>query len=555
MIAEPDCEVLICGLGPVGQLLALLLGRAGVSVLAVDKASEPCDLPRAAVVDDEVLRIFQAAGVHREILADCQVQEQVSFVTADGRALPLLRPVDGAQGHPPLVSIHQPSIERTMIAALAEQETVRTVWGKGVERFDQDGSGVRALLKSAGDGSRETVRARWMVGCDGAGSWVRQLLGIEFGGSTFRQRWLVVDVLVDRPPAKVRHPHFFGEWRRPIVSLPMSPGRHRWEWMLHPGEDPEPFLDPEALQRRIDPWLDGETATVERAVVYTFHARTAARWREGRVLLAGDAAHVMPPFAGQGFSSGARDAANLAWKLEAVLAGAPEALLDSYEQERRAHVEAMRRLAVTLGGFVQTTNRQVARVRDAFLGALDRTGVAGWAESRLKPLPAYGAGAFAEPPHRLVFKRGAGAQFPQPVVGVGGRELLLDEVIRSGWCALSVDSEAAGALAAEGLPVLLVGRDIDDVRGGIGEWLARFGASWAVLRPDRFVFALGSSDLNAVKRALDGLYGRLGPAVKAMAEAQEQPPPETRRVRPVRREARRPPASSQPPARPRRPSG
>jgi 3-(3-hydroxy-phenyl)propionate hydroxylase len=512
MSAEPDCDVLVCGLGPVGQLLALLLGRAGISVLAVDQASKQFELPRAAVADDEVLRIFQAAGVEREILAESQRQQEVSFVTVRGRSHCLLRPVEGSQGHPPLVSIHQPSIERTLIAALAGQQTVRTGWGRRLERFDQDAEGVRALVRSLEDGSTEEIRARWAIGCDGGASWVRQLLGIEFGGSTFRQRWLVVDVLVDRPLAKVRHPHFFGDWRRPIVSLPMSPGRHRWEWMLHPGEDPEPFLDPGALRERIDPWLEGETATVERAVVYTFQARTAARWREGRVLLAGDAAHLMPPFAGQGFSSGARDAANLAWKLEAVLAGAPESLLDTYEEERRPHVEAMRRLAVTLGSFVQTADRRVARVRDIFLGALDVTGIASLVRARIKPLPAYGAGAFAQRPHRIVFRRGVGGQFPQPVVRVGEDKLLLDEAAGRGWCALSADSSAADALAAGGLRVLLLGRDLEDPEGTIGEWLTRFRASWVLLRPDRFVFAHGGSGDGEIRHALDALHRNLGRA-------------------------------------------
>jgi 3-(3-hydroxy-phenyl)propionate hydroxylase len=505
-----DCDVLVCGLGPVGQLLALLLGRAGVSVAAIDRAPEPFDLPRAAVVDDEVLRIFQSAGVDARILADSQVQEEVSFVTAAGRPLTLLRPVDGSQGHPPLVSIHQPSIERTLIAALAEQESVRAAWSRRLVSFEQDAEGVTATVEPGEGGAPETVRARWLVGCDGGSSWVRQLLGIEFGGSTFRQRWLVVDALVDRPLAKVPNPRFFGDWRRPIVSLPMSPGRHRWEWMLHPGEDPEPFLDPDSIRERIAPWLDGEQADVERAVVYTFHARAAARWREGRVLLAGDAAHLMPPFAGQGFSSGARDAANLAWKLEAVLAGAPEKLLDTYEEERRAHVEAMLRLAVALGGFVQTTDRRVARLRDLLLGALDRTGIARWAEAKVKPLPAYGAGAFAERPARIVFRRGVGVQFPQPTVSVDGRSIPLDRALGSGWRALTLSPDLTAALAADGLRVTLVGHDLLDEAGEIAAWLARFDATWVILRPDRFVFALGS-DRAGIDHALAELHRRVGP--------------------------------------------
>jgi 3-(3-hydroxy-phenyl)propionate hydroxylase len=512
----PDCEVLVCGLGPVGQLLSLLLGRRGVSVVAVDRATEPHDLPRAAVLDDEVLRIFGTAGVAAAVLADAQPQSEVSFVTARGRKVVVLRPVDGRQGHPPLVSIHQPSLERTLAAALAEVPAVETRWGCELRSLRQDDNGVDAVVRQSGEGT-ETIRARWTVGCDGGGSLVRQLLGIEFGGSTFRQRWLVVDARLDRPLAKVPHPHFFGEWRRPIVSLPMSPGRHRWEWMLHPGEDERPFLEPEGLHERIEPWLEGERVEIERAVVYTFHARTASRWRDGRVLLAGDAAHLMPPFAGQGFSSGARDAANLAWKLEAVLNGAPQALLDSYETERRPHVRAMTRLALALGSFVQTRNRPVAAIRDTYLTAMDASGAAEWLQSRIKPVPAYTDGAFAEQPHPIAPRRSVGAQFPQPLVLRAGEEMLLDEAIGGGWCALATDPVAMKALATEGLRVLLVGCDIEDVDGGVGEWIGRVGASWVVLRPDRFVFAAGKGAVEAA-RARDELHRQLGRSARVVVE-------------------------------------
>jgi len=192
-----------------------------------------------------------------------------------------------------------------------------------------------------------------------------------------------------------------------------------------------------------------------------------------------------------------------------VLAGAPVGLIDSYEQERRDHVEAMRRLAVTLGGFVQTTNRPIARLRDALLTALDRSGIARWAEERVKPLPAYGAGAFAEIPARNAFRRGVGAQFPQPLVAVDDEEMPLDRAIGSGWQALTTEPDAAAALGAEGLPVLLLGRDLLDLESGIGTWLDRFGASWVVLRPDRFVFALGSTR-SEIDHALAELHRQIG---------------------------------------------
>ncbi|WP_210490989.1 bifunctional 3-(3-hydroxy-phenyl)propionate/3-hydroxycinnamic acid hydroxylase [Patulibacter sp. SYSU D01012] len=465
-----QADVLICGLGPVGQLLALLLGDLGVSTVAVDQADGPYDLPRAAVVDDEVLRIFQAVGLDDAVLADAQVQRTVSFVTAGGRVVEALRPVHGDLGHPPLVSIHQPSIERTMVRALASRGTVRLRWGRRLETLDHDAHGVTAWVRAVGGGPTERIRARFLVGCDGGRSGVRARVAVPFGGSTFEQRWLVLDARVDRPIARAPHPHFVGDPARPVVTLPMSPGRHRWEWMLHPGEDAAAFVAPERIGALLSPWTTGERVDVERAVVYTFHARTAARWRVGRVLLAGDAAHVMPPFVGQGFSSGARDAANLAWKLDAVLHGAPERLLDSYEAERRPHVTSMQRLAVRWGGVVQTTAPRAARGRDATLELLDRTGVRAWISAQAKPRPTYAAGAFARTPDRLPFRRHVGALFPQP-----GR---LDDRLGRGWAVAASTPAAAAWWRAAGLHAVE----------------APHAREWSLLRPDRFVFACADGE-------------------------------------------------------------
>jgi 3-(3-hydroxy-phenyl)propionate hydroxylase len=506
-----DCDVLICGLGPVGQLLALLLGRLGVDTIAIDEAAEPYDLPRAAVVDDEVLRIFQAAGVDGLVMVDAQIQRAVSYVTAGGRTIEVLRvggTESGALGHPPLVSIHQPSFERTMVAAMERYDSVQPRWQQRLEVIDRRDEHVTAWIRPVDGGRSEPITARWLVGCDGARSAVRSRLGVAFGGSTFVQRWLVVDGLVDRPIGRVPHPHFVGDPGRPIVTLPMSPGRHRWEWMLHPGEDAAPFLEPTRIRELLAPWLSGEQVEVERAVVYTFHARTAERWRAGRVLLAGDAAHVMPPFVGQGFASGARDAANLAWKLDAVLRGAPERLIDSYEAERRPHVRSMQHLAVRWGGVVQTTNPSVGRLRDLVVEALDRSGALRRIQQHVKPLPTFGTGAFADRPHRLPWRRTVGTLFPQPDVRIpGGAALRLDDLIGPGWAALSVSPDAARRLSATGVRVLELSRDVIDASGAIGAWLARHGADWVLLRPDRYVFACGpaqeaASAVQALRRAL-----------------------------------------------------
>jgi 3-(3-hydroxy-phenyl)propionate hydroxylase len=474
-----DADVLICGLGPVGQLLALLLGDLGVQTIAVDEASEPYNLPRAAVVDDEVLRIFQAAGVDEAILADAQVQQAVSYVTARGRAIESFRPVHGELGHPPLVSIHQPWMEHTMVAALKDRPGVELRWGQRVETIDRRAEHVSAWVRPAGGGRTHELRARYLVGCDGARSAIRSRLQIPFGGFTFTQRWLVVDALIDRPVAKAPHPHFVGDTNRPIVTLPMSPGRHRWEWMIHPGEDQARFLDRGRIRELLAAWITDERVEIERAVVYTFHARTAARWRSGRVLLAGDAAHVMPPFVGQGFSSGARDAGNLAWKLDAVLHGAPERLLDSYEAERRPHVTSMQRLAVRWGGVVQTTNPTVGRIRDGAMELLDRSGALRLISDRAKPRPRYRTGAFAH---------GGGRLFPQP----DG----LDEKLGRGWAVVASTTAAAAAWRDAGLHVVEHPHERD----------------WTLLRPDGYVFATGE-----VPAALHALRTTVGNGLRTMS--------------------------------------
>jgi len=517
-----DCDVVICGLGPVGQLLANLLGALGVSTIAVEAAAAPHELPRAATIDDEVLRILQAVGLHERVLADAQVQPCVSFVTAGGRSLEVLRTAARPLGHAPLVSMHQPSLERVLIGGLERFGCVEARFAERLEVVDRRADRVVAWTRRADGGRRTAIRARFLVGCDGARSAVRARLGISFGGSTFAQPWLVVDGLVDRPVARVPHVHFVGDPERPAVTLPMSPGRHRWEFMLGPGDDQAAFTHPGRVRELVAPWTSGEHVELERAVVYTFHARRAARWRAGRVLLAGDAAHVMPPFAGQGFSSGARDAANLAWKLDAVLRGAPERLLDSYEAERRPHVTAMATLAVHWGGIVQTTDRRIARWRDGALEALDRPR-GRTLEDRLKPLAAHQSGAYAGRPARLPWRRSTGALFPQPEVETAAGRTALDDAIGPGWSALSRDRSAAHTLARAGVRVLALGADLGDPSLAIGRWLDRHGADWVVLRPDRFVFACGARGqagdaVTAVRRALGSGMHSKAPAVVATLE-------------------------------------
>jgi len=505
-----NCDVLIVGLGPVGQLLANLLGSAGVSVVAIDESETIHELPRAAVIDDEVLRIFQAVGLDEAVLAGSRVQRSVTYVTDDGVPIDILRPVEGHFSHPPLVSIHQPTLERALSAGLERFDSVEVRRGLRLDTVSQAGDRVTAWVRSPEGGPAERLEARWLVACDGGRSPVRSRIGVGFEGSTFEQRWLVLDVLRDLPVPGVEHPHFIGDPRCPTVSLPMGPGRHRWEFMLHPGADEGPFLDPDFQRQLLRPWLGEGPAEIERAVIYTFHSRAAERWRRGRILLAGDAAHLMPPFIGQGFSSGARDAGNLSWKLEAVLKGAPEALLDSYEAERRPHTKQMQDLAVRWGKVLQTTRGRIARVRDRLLPALDRAGVVAWSRENVKPVPEYPEGAFASRPGRVPMRRSIGSLFPQPEIETAGRRMRLDELTGPGWCLVTSGPGGIPVGGEDPVPVFELGRDFENPGGEIEAWLDRHESGWAMLRPDRFVFACGPEE--ELPRALASRRRLLGAA-------------------------------------------
>jgi len=338
-----DVEVLVVGCGPVGAVLAARLGELGVSTLVVERTPEPYPLPRAVAADDEVQGLL--ARLDPGLLDGALPDVAVRFAGADGRQLGALRFPSGPSGHSGLALFHQPTVEQRLRTHLAGLSGVEVRLGAGFGSFRQDDDSVTALLDDGG-----TVRARWLVGCDGASSSVRRRAGIAWFGRDLARPWLVVDVAgeVDRPGLT-----YTCNPARPQVDMPL-PGGHRWEWLLGPDEsapDPLPLL-----ARDIDP----TSVSVLRAVTYRYGARRAGSWRAGRVLLAGDAAHTMPPFAGQGLGAGIRDA----WALAAMLAAGDPT---GYQALRAPHVAAMTRLSLLLGAVVETRSPALAATRDTML--------------------------------------------------------------------------------------------------------------------------------------------------------------------------------------------
>jgi 3-(3-hydroxy-phenyl)propionate hydroxylase len=496
-------DVAVVGAGPVGMTAAALLAARGVRVCVLERNATTSDEPKAISIDDEALRVFQWAGLAERVLRVIVPGTGTRYYDAAGRpAFQARSPHPYRLGHPFKNPFAQPDLERELAAHLREQPGVELLMATEVQRVGQHGAGVELHCRTAG-GERHEVRARYLLGCDGGRSTVREQLGVGMTGRSFDEVWLVADVTGD--PHDQRYGMHHGNPERPHVIVPGRGGRCRYEFLLHSDEGAagaSPRF--ELIRALLAGYREITPDQVERAVNYRFHALVADRFRAGRAFLLGDAAHMMPPFAGQGLNSGIRDAANLAWKLADVLAGRlADTALDSYEQERRPHAQATVALSARLGRTVMTTNRRLAARRDAVIASALRTpdGRAYLEQMRYRPAQHYTAG--------LVLPGSSGAPIGQPRAFDTTAHAVrpLDEPLGPGWALVGVGVPAAALDAADALlaplsptvwqvPVddrlpstggtagLLV-----DVDGGLDAEFAPYRGRLVLLRPDRFVAA------------------------------------------------------------------
>ena len=464
MPAAPDYDVLIVGAGPTGSVAALLLARRGLNVLIADKAADIYPLPRAAHIDHEAVRIFQSVGLAEPIMASCRQAARYDFVNKAGDVLLRFDHADAieAGGWPAANMIHQPSIERILRNRLRTTDHVTLQTGWRLTALEQDGQVTAVFDTGEGD---ITVTARYVIGADGTRSPVRELTGIALDDLQFDEEWLVLDAIVHDATRLPTINLQVCDPARPTTCVVMGSGRHRWEFMLRPGETAADALAPDFADALLAPWNVAGAIAIERAAVYRFNARVATDWRRGRILLAGDAAHQMPPFAGQGLCSGLRDAANLAWKLAAILQdGASDAILDTYQAEREPHVRTIISLAIMMGRTVCEQDEAAATVRDAQMLAA-RAAAGGEVRVPSQPLA---AGCLL--PGCTV----AGAYFPQ-FIAVGGERL--DDALGQGLWLIARDALDTPALAP--------------FRIQIADWLDARGAAGVLVRPDRYVFGIG----------------------------------------------------------------
>lgn len=503
-MAEPY-DVAIVGYGPVGAILANLLGQAGRRVVVVEREASIYDLPRAVHFDGEIMRVFQSAGLARAVSGIIRSIAGAEFVRPSGERLlgiDSLTEPRGPAGWAPANLFYQPHLELILREGVGRFANVTVRLRHEATAIEQLSDRVRVTLRDAGFAREETVEARYLIGADGAASFTRRQAGIRFESLDYDREWLVIDAMLKRPVELPDLVQQICDPERPTTFVPSAGAHRRWEFQLRGEETREEMERPQRVWELLEPWLGPEDADVIRAVVYEFHGTLAERWRDGRVLLIGDAAHQMPPFLGQGMCSGIRDAANLCWKLCAVLDGrAPERLLDTYESERKPHADDIVEWAIAVGKLIDAfahaeagaAGRPGASLRDAGYGGGRRMG-------------ALGPGLLQRdaPPDGPV-----GQLFPQSLVRTpDGAERLCDELLGPGFALVvrghpteRIGPEADAFWKAQGARLV----DLDDVEL-LDAWTAPVFASatTVVVRPDRYVAGVASSPsgLDALTREL-----------------------------------------------------
>lgn len=503
-------DVAVVGFGPTGAVAAGLLAGMGLHVHVCDRSREVYDKPRAIAIDHEVLRVFQQLGVVEQVARFVEPFTPSEYYGVDGQLIKRLTMVEPPYplGYTPSNVFTQPPVEAILREHVTRSARTRVDLGTAVVALEQDAEGVTLQLRRD-DGQADSVRARYVMACDGASSSVRDLVGITLEDLSFDEPWLVVDVLANAqglaklPATSVQ----YCEPDRPCTMV-IGPGNHRrWEISLKPGEDPQQVVEPDQTWKLLARWLGPEDGELWRQASYRFHALVADRWRAGRVFVAGDAAHQQPPFLGQGMCQGVRDAANLCWKLASVIKGevrgaAADALLDSYDAERKRHVRELTGRIKGIGSVIG--ERDIAKARERDVRMLAECGGVVRDMPRQDVIPGLQAGLLSPLPHAA-----NGTLFPQPWIASDIGPVRFDALAGNGWWLVldpdfDIGTVDARAAKIPGLAVLRLGDSLRETEGVAAAWFRRHACGAALVRPDRYVYgvAADAGELDALLKAL-----------------------------------------------------
>lgn len=502
-----DFDVIIVGYGPVGATLANLLGQAGHKVAIADMFSEVFELPRAVNIDQEVLRCWQRIGLAAEVSEGCEPHPGTDFLGMDGNLIKYLysAPPPYPLGWPANLMFVQPEAERVLRRGVRRFPNVTEYFSHEATAFAQDPDGVTVTLKSSGE--VKTIRGRWLVACDGANSPVRNWLGIDQEDLGFSEWWMVVDAWVKgETPLPARTTQYCRP-EAPGAYVICSGKLRRWEMKIPAGENPETYRDPDRIKQHMKSFVDPDALEFWRTAIYHFHARVTDQWQEGRVFLAGDAAHQMPPFLGQGLCSGVRDVANLWWKLDRVIHGyTSPALLETYEPERKPHIRVLTEITKSLGEIVGETNVEKAKIRDRKLRDEMESGRMETVRQNL--IPPLKAGFLDQ----LDQSGLAGSLAVQPLLDNGVQHVLADDLGGSGFVVLTragVRPDIDDLLDSVRGKVLRIGPGLlEDVEGTFTKFADRHGIQTLIVRPDGYIWG-AQRDLTELRMAVERLVESL----------------------------------------------
>ena len=349
-------DVAIVGFGPTGGTLANLLALQGFSILIIEKEKSFYPLPRAVHFDDEIMRVFQTIGITDKFLKHTIINKGTKFVNSKNRVVldwPRPRSIT-ENGWYPSYRFHQPDLERKLRRRLKDFKKVSVMQNTKVNSLKEEKNSVKICIENINNNKISEIRAKYIIGCDGARSTIRKQIKAKFQNLGFTQKWAVVDLILKKNKKELPDRTIqYSNSKRPATYCRNVGKRRRWEFAINNNESEKKVLSNSYIWNFLKPWLKPSEALMERKTIYTFQSAISKKWKKGRVFLAGDAAHLMPPFMGQGMCAGVRDASNLAWKIAYCLKNNhSEKLLNTYQSERYSNVIEYIKTTVKMGEFV-----------------------------------------------------------------------------------------------------------------------------------------------------------------------------------------------------------